>query len=271
MVVKAKSSKGGSEMRKSLFAKLGIFGLAAIFLLSMASISADQMKTQGKPVKPPKPDDAAELYRVSISINGGGPGFATAGCAGPGYFYATENTGRDLFGLDTDGILTPGPGGETAPLTMSITSGLDGTQFYPIFLEGCVWYDGCHGNLDGFSPGYEGLFIKFLKSQDGTGPNQDIQIRWMFDYVPGAKKHGIGWHLYSLLGDYSDDPELETVVSTNPFPSEGLAPGETFETDVIGSFWLLHEGISCDENDPTYRILLHDFDIHLFIERVNLQ
>ena len=77
MVVKAKSSKGGSEMRKSLFAKLGIFGLAAIFLLSMASISADQMKTQGKPVKPPKPDDAAELYRVSISINGGGPGFAT--------------------------------------------------------------------------------------------------------------------------------------------------------------------------------------------------
>jgi len=41
-------------MRKELITKLGILGLAAIFLLSMASYSTDQeVTTQGKPDKPP--------------------------------------------------------------------------------------------------------------------------------------------------------------------------------------------------------------------------
>ena len=40
-------------MRKKLITKLGILGLAAIFLLSMASYSTDQeVTTQGKPDKP---------------------------------------------------------------------------------------------------------------------------------------------------------------------------------------------------------------------------
>ena len=43
-------------MRKKLIAKLGILGLAAIFLLSMASYSTDQeVTTRGKPDKPDKP------------------------------------------------------------------------------------------------------------------------------------------------------------------------------------------------------------------------
>jgi hypothetical protein len=44
-------------MRRKLITKLGILGLAAIFLLSMASYSSDQaVTTQGKPNKPDKPD-----------------------------------------------------------------------------------------------------------------------------------------------------------------------------------------------------------------------
>jgi hypothetical protein len=43
-------------MRKKLIIKLGILGLAAIFLLSMASYSTDQeVTTRGKPDKPFKP------------------------------------------------------------------------------------------------------------------------------------------------------------------------------------------------------------------------
>jgi len=43
-------------MREKLITKLGILGLAAIFLLSMASYSTDQeVTTQGKPEKPFKP------------------------------------------------------------------------------------------------------------------------------------------------------------------------------------------------------------------------
>lgn len=42
-----------NKMRKNLITKLGILGLAAIFLLSMASYSSDQeVTTQGKPGKP---------------------------------------------------------------------------------------------------------------------------------------------------------------------------------------------------------------------------
>jgi len=43
-------------MRKKLIAKLGILGLAAIFLLSMASYSTDQQKDKGGKGKPGKPD-----------------------------------------------------------------------------------------------------------------------------------------------------------------------------------------------------------------------
>ncbi len=44
-------------MRKKLIIKLGILGLAAIFLLSMASYSTDQeVTTQGKQDKPGKPN-----------------------------------------------------------------------------------------------------------------------------------------------------------------------------------------------------------------------
>ena len=46
-------------MRKKLIAKLGILGLAAIFLLSMASYSTVQeVTTQGKPDKPDKPGES---------------------------------------------------------------------------------------------------------------------------------------------------------------------------------------------------------------------
>ncbi len=50
------SIKGGFKMRNKHIAKIGIIGLAAIFLLSMAFISSAQMSVQKKPIKPPSDD-----------------------------------------------------------------------------------------------------------------------------------------------------------------------------------------------------------------------
>jgi len=50
--------RGLNKMRVKFITKLGILGLAAIFLLSMVSYSIDQeATTQGKPDKPGKPDN----------------------------------------------------------------------------------------------------------------------------------------------------------------------------------------------------------------------
>jgi hypothetical protein len=261
-------------MRNKLFIKLGILMLAVIFLMSMVSYSTAQGKGQskGKPEKPDKPGkpgggDAPELYKVSISINDGAPGFEAGTCGFDNYFYAVGQKGKYLLNLESDGIETPGPNGELAePLTMWVNTGNEA----PIWLEGCFFEDlVCHGNLPGYDPGYDWIFIQILKSQDGEGPNEDIRIRWFFDRVPVPKLKEQGWDLYSLPGEYNDD-DMQTVKSTALFPLEGLGLGEVYETDVIGPFWLLHRGIGCDPaHDPTdNRLLLHDFNIHLKIERV---
>ncbi len=58
-------------MRKKLIIKLGILGLAAIFLLSMASYSTDQeVTTRGKPDKPVKPDKPGKPKTEWIAFEG---------------------------------------------------------------------------------------------------------------------------------------------------------------------------------------------------------
>lgn len=266
-------------MSIKLFSKLGILMLAVIFLMSMVSYSIPQGKGKGKdkPDKPGKPGggDAPEIYKVTISINGDSPGFETGTCGFDNYFYAVGKKGKYLLDLESDGILTPGPTGEPAvPLTMWVNTGIG-----DITLEGCTFYDeSCHGNLPGrntqfpdefnneYQPEMEGIYIRFLKSQDSYGPQEDIRIRWHLDMVPGPKKHGVGWHLHSRYGEYG----LDTVISTTLFPSEGLEVGEWWWTDVEGTFRLLHDGIGLgDDYDPANNdILLEGFSIHLIIERV---
>ena len=72
-------------MRKKLIAKLGILGLAAIFLLSMASYSTDQeVTTRGKPDKPCKPGKPkTELIEFSGDLQGGQPVDGCCPNAGP--------------------------------------------------------------------------------------------------------------------------------------------------------------------------------------------
>ncbi len=72
-------------MRKKLIAKLGILGLAAIFLLSMASYSTDQeVTTRGKPDKPDKPGKSkTEWIAFDGDLVGGQPVDGCCPNAGP--------------------------------------------------------------------------------------------------------------------------------------------------------------------------------------------
>lgn len=277
-------------MREKLLIKLGILMLAVIFLAGMSSYSAPQVKIQakggvkGKPEKPGKPGDGGgnsipELFTVSITMNGG-PGFGFEGCVENNFVYATSSYGKYLLALHSDGIQTPGlDGADPEPLTMWVNTGVDN----PIVIEGCKFYDGCHGNPPegsineqfigepGWDPedytyqwGYEGLTLRFFKTYDGEGDEPDLHIRWMFDYVPGPKKHGVGWalvHQFGWQGPY--------VKSSNPNPPVGLQPGDTWETDITGTFQLIHDGIGIGDYDPeNNRVLLDNFDIHLLITRI---
>ena len=70
-------------MRKKLITKLGILGLAAIFLMSMASYSTDQeVTTQGKPDKPGKPTNV-EWIQFTGDLEGGQPVVGCCPNAGP--------------------------------------------------------------------------------------------------------------------------------------------------------------------------------------------
>jgi len=69
-------------MRKKLIAKLGILGLAAIFLLSMASYSIDkEVTTHGKPTKPGKTN--TEWIQFTGDLQGGQPVEGCCPNAGP--------------------------------------------------------------------------------------------------------------------------------------------------------------------------------------------
>ncbi len=75
-------------MRKKLIIKLGILGLAAIFLLSMASYSTDkEVTTRGKPDKPDKPGKPGkpktELIEFYGDLVGGQPVDGCCPNAGP--------------------------------------------------------------------------------------------------------------------------------------------------------------------------------------------
>lgn len=72
-------------MRKKLIIKLGILGLAAIFLLSMASYSTDkEVTTRGKPDKPDKPGKPkTEWIEFSGDLVGGQPVDGCCPNAGP--------------------------------------------------------------------------------------------------------------------------------------------------------------------------------------------
>jgi hypothetical protein len=72
-------------MRKKLIIKLGILGLAAIFLLSMASYSTVQeVTTQGKPDKPDKPGKSkTEWIAFDGDLVGGQPVDGCCPNAGP--------------------------------------------------------------------------------------------------------------------------------------------------------------------------------------------
>jgi hypothetical protein len=73
-------------MRKKLIIKLGILGLAAIFLLSMASYSTDQeVTTQGKPDKPGKPGKPTNVEWIQFTgdLEGGQPVVGCCPNAGP--------------------------------------------------------------------------------------------------------------------------------------------------------------------------------------------
>jgi len=250
-------------MRDKFIKKLAIVGLAAIFLLSMSSNSPAD-KGGKKPDKGGK--EPAELYKVTMSINDGGPGITTDPlCGSSGYFYAAKNTGggKDLLNIKSKGSETPGPDGEVALLNMWVTTG---AEVLPIILEGCPFYDGCHGETD-FAPWQ--IFIRFLKSQDQDGPNEDIRITWYTDYEEGPRKaSGIGWLIRALSSN--DEVELPLVESTELFPEGGLAPGAKFETDVIGTFVLIHIGQACPlgEEGVDFLQALPGFNFHLTVERI---
>ncbi len=72
-------------MRKKFIAKLGILGLAAIFLLSMASYSTDkEVTTKGKPDKPGKPGKPkTEWIQFTGDLEGGQPVDGCCPNAGP--------------------------------------------------------------------------------------------------------------------------------------------------------------------------------------------
>jgi hypothetical protein len=249
-----------NKMRDKFIKKLAIVGLAAIFLLSMSSNSPAD-KGGKKPDKGGK--EPPELYKVTMSINDDGPGIATdTFCGSSGYFYAEKKAGKDLLKIVSEGSETPGPDGDVALLNMWVTTGNAG----PIELEGCFFDDGCHGETD-FAPWQ--IFIRFLKSQDGFGPNEDIRIAWYTDMEEGPRKaSGIGWLIRTLRSN--DEVELPLVESTELFPEEGLAPGATFETDIIGTFVLIHIGQACPGGEEGVDFLqaLPGFNIHLTVERV---
>jgi len=139
-------------MRNKLINKLAIVGLAAIFLLSMSSYGPAQKGGKGgKGGKEPP-----ELYKVTMSINGSGPGIETLGlgqsvCGSDGYFYAEKEKGNFILGISSKGRETPGPDGilPGAPLNMWVNTGIE----VPIELEKCFFYDDCHGETDR-SPGW---------------------------------------------------------------------------------------------------------------------
>jgi len=141
-------------MRDKLIKKLAIVGLAAIFLLSMALYSTDQDATAQGKGKPP------ELYKVSISINDGGPGIDTGFCGSLGYFYAEKVRGNFLLGIYSEGRNTPCPDDEVAPLNMWVNTGVG--NIGP--LENCFFEDvACHGETGRSSQNAEesGTFIVY--------------------------------------------------------------------------------------------------------------
>jgi hypothetical protein len=255
-------------MRDKFIKKLAIVGLAAIFLLSMSSYAPPQKGKGGKDKGPP------ELYEVSISINGSGPGienqdmYGNPVCGSKGYFYAEkEKSGRNvILIIKSQGSDTPGPAPyyEVAPLNMRVN--LPGEED-PITLENCDFYHGgeqheCHGEIGGYLPGQ--IFITILKTYDGPGENGDIGIRWWLDSERLSKKNWRGWLIYSLPYE-----ELPLVYTTNPNPPEFKAVGDSWQTDVIGPFVLQHDGLACDAPEDMWsREVLEGFDIHLKIERV---
>lgn len=260
-------------MRNKLIKKLTIVGLAAIFLLSMSSYGPAQKGGKGgKGGKEPP-----ELYKVTMSIIGDNPGIENLDmpgnipvCGSPGYFYAEKEKGNFILGISSKGRETPGPADtnyEVAPLNMWVNTGIGDIDH----LENCLFMDDqCHRETDS-SPGW--IFIYILRSYDGDGENEDIQIRWCLDNtkVESGKKKSRGreWHLYSLL--YSEATYSgQYVISTNPNPPEGLSVGgPPWVTDVSGPFVLHHSGIACDGPEDMYnRQVLEDFNIRLTIQRV---
>jgi hypothetical protein len=268
-------------MRNKLIKKLAIVALAAIFLLSMSSYGPAQKGGKGgKGGKEPP-----ELYKVTMSINDGGPGIETLdmglGCGSEGYFYAEKGKGggKDLLKIVSKGSETPGPDGilPGPALNMWVTTGKADLPYpeYPIELEGCPFEDGCHGETD-FAPWQ--IFIRFFESQDGppvyvdgqcvSGCNE-VKIVWYTDYEEGPRKaSGIGW-LLRTLASY-DEVELPLVHSTNPFPEGGLELNVPWDTNVIGTFVLIHIGQACGDAEEGVDFIqaLPDFNIHLTIERV---
>lgn len=233
--------------------------LAAIFLLNMSSYAPTQGDKGGKDKGP------AELYEVTMSINGGGPGIETLGCESVGHFYAESmKLGKNLIlNIESKGSETPGPEGELAPLNMRVS--LPG-EMDPITLENCQFYHGgqneCHGEFGGYLPGK--IFIRIPKTYDGPGENGDIHIRWWLDSEKLSKKIWRGWLIYSL--PYEESP---LVYTTNPNPPDFKAVGDSWETDVIGPFVLQHDGLACDAPEDMWsREVLEGFDVHLEIVRV---
>jgi len=88
-------------MRRELIAKIGILGLAVIFLLSMASYSTDQeVTTQGKPDKPVKPDNPkAEQITFQGDLEGDEAVFGCCPNAGPFPVY-TMTLGFEFAGIE---------------------------------------------------------------------------------------------------------------------------------------------------------------------------
>jgi hypothetical protein len=250
-------------MRNKLINKRAILLLAAIFLLSLSSYAPP--KKGGK--NPP------ELYKVTISINGSGPGLENWNnevgpvCGSLGHFYAESQGGKnDLLKIESEGSATPGLDGEVAPLNMWVTTGIE----TPIYLEECLFNDGCHSENE-----YSKIVIRFLTSQDMDGTDPDIVIHLWVDYekVPsnetkGSKKLVRGFRLRTLMPYDEGDYPLPT--SSELFPEGGLDIGGTFWTDVTGNFVLLHDGKACPGGieGEDFLEVLEDFNIRLFIERV---
>lgn len=97
-------------MRKKLIIKLGILGLAAIFLLSMASYSTDkEVTTRGKPDKPDKPGKpSTEWIQFTGDLAGAQPVDGCCPNAGPFPEYTMTlgfNVGSFTDGTTIDGYL----------------------------------------------------------------------------------------------------------------------------------------------------------------------